>query len=128
MSQILCNHVKQCEQSENIGKGAGDETAPFTVIIAVAMPYVKVSASSVRHPVSKIDSQLSVDYTPILAPARPFLGNVHHGQVQHLQQAVVRGKNRLGFGHLPELAIKALNGVGGIDQPPDFLGELEIGA
>ena len=95
--------------------GAGDEAAPFTVILAALTPYVKVPAGSVWHPVSKVDSQLSVDDAPILAPARPFLGDVHHGQIQHLQQAVVCWENRLGLGHLPQLAVKALNGVGGID-------------
>ena len=92
------------------------------------MPYVKEPAGSVRHPVGKVDSQLSVDDAPILAPARPFLGDVHHGQVQHLQQAVVRWENGLGLGHLPQWAVKTLNGVGGIGQPPDLLGKLEIGA
>ena len=61
-----------------------------------------------------------MDDAPVLASACPFSGNVHHSQVQHLQQAVVRGKNRPGLGHLPQLAVKALNGVGGIDQPPDL--------
>lgn len=51
-SQILCNRVKQCEQSENIGKGVGDKTAPFTVILAAIVPHIKVSVDSGRHPVS----------------------------------------------------------------------------
>ena len=84
VSQILCNHVKQCEQSENIGKGAGDETAPFTVILAALTPYVKVSADSIRHSVGKVDSQLCVNEAPVLASARPFFRNVHHSHVQHL--------------------------------------------
>ena len=111
-----------------MGKGAGAQTAPFTVIIAAVMPYVKEPAGSVRHAVGKVDSQLGVDDAPVLASARPFFRNVHHGQIQHLQQAVVRWENRLGLGHLPQLAVKALNGVGGIDQPPDFLWKFEISA
>ena len=83
------------------------------------MPPVKVPDGSDRHSVSEIDIQLGVDDAPILAPACPFPGNVHHGQVQHFQQTVVRGKNGLGFGHLSQLAVKDLNGVGGIDYSID---------
>src|SRR5699024_7345460 len=50
------------------------------------------------------------------------------GKVQHFQQAVIRGKDRLGLGHLAQLAIKPLNGIGGVDQPAHLLGILEIGA
>ena len=92
------------------------------------MPYVKEPAGSVRHPVGKVDSQLGVDDAPILASVCPFSGNVRHGQVEHFQQAVVRWENELGLGHFPQLAIKALDSIGGIDQPPDFLGKFEVGA
>ena len=92
------------------------------------MPHVKVLGGSIRHPVSEVDSQLGVDHTPVLAPTRPFSGNVHHGQVQHFQQAVIRRKNGLGLRHLSQRAVKALNGVGGIDQPPNLLGKLEVDA
>ena len=92
------------------------------------MPHVKVPGGSVRHPVSEINSQLGVDQAPVLAPARPFFCNVYHGQVQHLQKAVIRRENGLGLGHFPQLAVKALNGVGGIDQLPDLPGKLEVGA
>lgn len=80
----------------------------------------------VRHSVCEIDCQLRMDHAPILASARPFLGNVHHGQVQHFQQAVICGENGLGLGHFPQLAVKALNGVGGVDQPAYLLKILEV--
>ena len=79
-------------------------------------------------PVPKEDRQLGVDHAPVLPPACPFLRNIHHGQIQHFQKAVVCGEHGFGLGHLPELAVEALNGVGGVDQPPDLLGELEIDA
>ena len=78
------------------------------------MPHVKVPASSIRFSVSEIDRQLGVDYAPILAPSRPFPGNVHHGQIQHFQQAVIGG-NGPGFGHLAQPAVEGRNGVGGAD-------------
>ena len=48
-------------------------------------------------------------------------------QVQHFEQVFIRGKDSLGFGHFPELAVKTLNGVGSIDQPPKLLGILKVG-
>ena len=37
------------------------------------------------------------------------------------------GEQRLGFGHLADLAVVALDGVGGVDEATDFRGELEHG-
>ncbi len=65
---------------------------------------------------------------PILPPASPFPGNVHHSQIQHFQQAVIGREYGLGLGHLSKLSVKSLNRVGGVDQPPDLLGVLEVGA
>lgn len=80
------------------------------------------------HPLPKEDGQLPVDCTPVLTPSCPFPGNVHHGQIQHLEQAVIGGEYGFGFRHLPELAVEAFNSIGGVDQLPDLLGILEIGA
>ena len=81
-----------------------------------------------RHALGEKDGHLGVDHTPVLAPAGPFFRNIHHGQIQHFQQAVIGGKDRFGLGHLAQLAVEALNGVGGVDQPPNLLRVLEIGA
>ena len=78
------------------------------------------------HAPGKIDGQLRVDHAPVLPPSRPLFRDVHHGQVQHFQQAVIGGKDRLGLGHLAQLAIKPLNGIGGVDQPAHLLRVLEI--
>ena len=74
------------------------------------------------------NGQLRMNHAPILASARPFLGNLRHGQVQHFQQAVIGRKHQFGLGHVPQLAVKALNGIGGVDQPAHLLGILEVGA
>ena len=58
---------------------------------------------------------MSVDHAPVLSPAGPFFRNVHHGQIEHLEEAVVRREDGLGFGHFSELAVEAPNGVSGID-------------
>ena len=44
-----------------------------------------------------------MDHTPVLPPAGPFLRNVHHGQIQHFQQAVIRRKDRFCLGYFPNV-------------------------
>lgn len=34
-----------------------------------------------------------MDNALVLSVAGPFLGNIHHGQVQHFQQAVICGEH-----------------------------------
>ena len=43
---------------------------------------------------------------------------LHHGKIKHLEKAVVGRKDRFGFGHFSELAVEALDGIGGVDQLP----------
>ena len=81
-----------------------------------------------RHTLSIVNHALSMDHAPVHAPPGPFFRNVHHRQIQHFHKAVVCGKDGLRFGHLPQLAVETLDGVRGIDQPADGVGELEIGA
>ena len=81
-----------------------------------------------RHAPGKVNGQLGVDQAPVLPSSGPFFRNVYHGQIQHFQQAVIRGKDRLGLCHLAQLAVKSLNGIGGVDQPAYLLGILEVGA
>jgi hypothetical protein len=68
-----------------------------------------------------------MDGAPILSSAGPLFRDIHHSQIQHFQQAVVGGKYGLRLGDLTQLAIEALYGVGGIDQPPYLLRVLEVG-
>lgn len=70
---------------------------------------------------------LCVDYAPVLPSAGLFFGDIHHGQVQHFQEVVVRGEHGFRLGHLTELAVDALYGIGRIDQPPHLLRILELG-
>ena len=80
------------------------------------------------HALGKVYGHLGVDQTPVLTAASPFFGNVHHGQIQHFQQAVIGGKHGFGFCHLAQLAVKSFNGISGVDQAPYLLGILEVGA
>ena len=61
----------------------------------------------------------------ISAPS-PLLGDVQHGKIQHLEQAVICRENSLGFSHLKQLPIEALYGISRINQSPKLLWELEI--
>ena len=53
-----------------------------------------------RHALGKIDRHLGVNSAPVLPPPGPSFRNAHHGQVQHLLQAVIGGENGLSLGHL----------------------------
>ena len=57
--------------------------------------------------------------------ARSFFCNVCHTQKQHFQQAVIGRKDGFDLGNLAELAVKALNGVGGVDESAYLLGYLK---
>ena len=76
---------------------------------------IRPPAVLLGHTLGKVDGHLGVDQAPVLPPSGPLFRNIHHGQIQHFQQAVIGGKDGLGLGHLAELAVEALNGIGGID-------------
>ncbi len=80
------------------------------------------------HTLGKVDGHLGVDQAPVLTPSAPFFRNIHHSQIQHFQQTTISRKHRFGLGHLTQLAVKPLNGLGGVDQSAHLLGVLEIGA
>ena len=67
-----------------------------------------------------------MDQVPVLTPSVPLFRNIHHRQIQHFQQAVVRWEDGFCLGDFSQLAVEALDGISRIDQPPDFLGILEI--
>lgn len=71
---------------------------------------------------------LSVDFAPILPAPGPIFRNILHGQIQHFEQAVICWENGLGLGDFPELAVKSLNSVCGVNQPTELFRELEISA
>lgn len=79
-----------------------------------------------RYSITVVDHKLSVDAAPVLTAASPLFCDVLHGEIQHLEKAVICRKYRLCFGDLLQLAIEAFNGIGRIDQLSQFLRELEI--
>ena len=95
-------------------KGAEGAAQPFTLDGQAVFCYSRLF----RHPVGIVHGQLGVDDSPVLPATGPFLRDVQHGQIQHFQQAVIRGENSLGLGHLAELTVETLDCVGRIDQPP----------
>ena len=105
-------------------KGAISSAKPFTLDGQAVFCYSRLF----RHPVSIVHGQLGVDDRPVLSTACPFLRDIHHGQIQHFQQTVIRGENSLGLGHLAKLTVETLDCVGRIDQPSKLFREFEIGA
>ena len=63
------------------------------------------TARSIRHTLPRSRRPVGADDAPVLAPPSPFLGDVHHSQVQHFQQTVIEGGNGLGLGHLSHCSI-----------------------
>ena len=80
-----------------------------------------------RYPVTVVDYQLSVDTAPILTASCPFFSDILHSQIQHFEKTVIGRKYGLCLSHFLQLAVKALYGVGGIDQLTQIFGQsLEI--
>lgn len=74
-----------------------------------------------RQTLSEVDGQLRMDAAPVLPSTRPLFRNIHHRQIRHFQQTVICRKDALGFCDLPQLPVKALDRVRGIDQTANFL-------
>lgn len=56
-----------------------------------------------------------MDLPPILSVSGPFFRDIHHGQIQHFQEALIGREYRLRFRDLPQLLVKSLDGIRGID-------------
>lgn len=84
-----------------------------------------VCSRSVRHTIRKEHSRLRINYAPVLPSASPFLCNIHHGKIQHFQQAVIRWKHGFCLGHFPKLTVEALDGIGRIGQAANPWGYLK---
>ena len=82
----------------------------------------------VGHSILKIDRQIRVNSAPILTSASPLFRDVHHCQIQHLKQAVIRREDGLCFGYLAKLAVEAFYRIGRINQLSQFLWVFKIGA
>mgnify|MGYP001039217551 FL=1 len=80
---------------------------------------------SIGYPVAIVQREQRVNLTTSCL-RRPLFGYVQHSQIKHLEQAVIRGENRLGFSHFLQLPIETLNGISRINEPPKFLRKLEI--
>ena len=60
---------------------------------------------------------------PVVDRHRPLLGYISHGQVDHLVDRLIRGKNPMIARHLPQAHIDRLNSIGGINDLANVLWE-----
>ena len=74
----------------------------------------------------KISLQLGTDLPPILTVACPFFRDIHHRQIHHFQETVIRLEEGFVFGHFSQLAVESFDRVCGIDQPTNWLRILEV--
>lgn len=74
------------------------------------LSFVEISLACANkwHPVGVTDRQPSMNDAPSLPPSVPFLCHTH-GELQHYQQTVLRGKDHPGFGDLAKLTIEPLD-------------------
>ena len=111
--KFCVNSKSQCKIQSGLGRRAGQPVrrpnchkpeiqrpVKGSGAAAVHIPLTGKGFLLLRHPICVIDRQLGMNDAPILPPSGPFLRNVHHGEIQHFQQTVIRRKNRLGFGDL----------------------------
>ena len=82
---------------------------------------IPACSRSIRHTSCEEYRQLCVYHAPVLPPAGPFLRNIHHRRIEHLEQTVIRREDRFCLGHFPELPVKALDRIGRIDQAAHLL-------
>jgi hypothetical protein len=75
---------------------------------------------SYRKPALETDGQLVEDLWPVGNRSWPFLDDIDIGQIQHLADCLSAGERRLVFSDFAELAVVAFDGVGGVNQAPDF--------
>ena len=69
-----------------------------------------------------------MNYSPVFAPACPFLRYVCHRKVEHFEQRVVCRKYCFGFRYFAELTVKSLYGVCCVYEGSHFLRVFEVGA
>lgn len=68
-----------------------------------------------------------MDHTPAQPVSGSLSGNVHHGQIQHLQKAVVRLEYGFSLFYILQLAVESLNNIGDVNQLPYLLRMFETG-
>ena len=96
---------------------------------AVSRPgNAKVKPGSGGLAVLEHELKLSQNHIPISTPGRPVFDNFPAGQVEHFAQGIIAGKAGLVFGDLAELAVQALDDIGGVYDFPNFGGICEKGA
>lgn len=140
LSLILCKHQEAGVKTKvDQGGGPGNPVRRLDCRQPEILQPVKGSGASAvhipltgkgfllsGHPICIIDFHLGVVDAPVLPSPGPFLCNVHHGEIQHFHQTVIRRKNGLGFCNFAKLAVNALNGIGRVDQPANLFREFEI--
>ena len=83
-------------------------------------------AQRLEHkPTWEVDHQLVENVGPIGDGHRPSLGDIPMSQVEDLSNGLSSRKDDFVLGDLAQLAIIGLDGVVGVDQPSDFVREVE---
>ena len=79
------------------------------------------------HSLPEVDMELGSSNCPILYGLRPLLLNAVYSAENEFEQGVFGSESAFSFCVFSDLAMEALDSIGGIDYPPDFTGIFEIG-
>ena len=71
-------------------------------------------------PVAKIDAQLVQSLAPIPAFPSPLFRDIHHGQIQNLEQGIIGWENSSLLCHFPKLPVEVLDGIRCVNDLADF--------
>lgn len=72
------------------------------------------------HPITKENYEMVENYAPVTDGHRPFFGDIYRCQIENLHQGVVGNEGAFCLCHFAQLAVEIPDGVGGVNQRPDF--------
>ena len=86
------------------------------------------SCSEFGHPLGKFNAKLPIYQLPPLNFSLWACVDIPNDEVYQLLNGHIGGEAALGLGYLPHAPMDALDGVGGVHQPSNFLAEVVKGA
>ena len=75
---------------------------------------------SIGYAVAVVQRKLRINLTPVLTPSRPLFGDVQHGKIEHLEQAVIGRENRLGLLSSSRISSRLASSSGVLFLPISF--------
>lgn len=81
----------------------------------------------VGHAVCELNGEMAQGAWPVVGRQSPFAADVFEAEVEEFEKRVDGGKEVAVAADFAKGAVERLDGVGGVDDPADFRGEVEEG-